>query len=448
MRTVILQTLIIVSLVCWSIPLAYCNDKAKSNVFLIVLDTVRADHLGIYGYKRDTSPALDAFAKQSTVFDYAITPAPWTPAALASIFTGLYVSSHQVMPPSDREKAKSGKVKLHSNLKTVAEILLEQGYKTIGLTPNPWMTEEFGYNQGFQEYVYTNRADAKAMTDLALEKLHSYSKEKQSPLFLYLHYLDPHDPYAAPTPYNKMFVGKSVLSSYKYSKNMLQLLEQYDGEIRYMDSQLQRLFEYLQQEHWLENSLFIIVGDHGEQFMEHGDHRHGFKVYNEEVRVPLIVRVPNLHQGARIDTVVSSVDILPSIMSILKINLPQSVAGISLFDEKALAERRGVMSEIHRHYAQKAFVNNAKQKLILELKRNISKLDFYSSDSIWAQKARVLGTFSGYYDQPWKSQASSLQHDLEKQLNMALERKVKLETDEKPVSNETLDQLRSLGYLQ
>ena len=114
-----------------------------------MLDTLRADHLSGYGYERTTTPILDTFAKENLKAAYALTAAPWTPASVASMFTGLYPTSHGMVPPNDRTLAKKGLVRLNSSLETLPEKLKGLGYQTAGVSPNPWITKQFGYAQGF-----------------------------------------------------------------------------------------------------------------------------------------------------------------------------------------------------------------------------------------------------------------------------------------------------------
>ena len=125
----------------------------RHNVIILMLDTVRADHLGVYGYKRLTSPNIDCFARENVKFSYTVTAIPWTPPSVATMFTGLYAMTHEFIPPKTFKTTKKSGVKFNNQLMTLAEIFKANGYSTAAVSPNPWITEEFGFKQGFDTFI-------------------------------------------------------------------------------------------------------------------------------------------------------------------------------------------------------------------------------------------------------------------------------------------------------
>ncbi|MBX7137513.1 MAG: sulfatase [Oligoflexia bacterium] len=414
--------------------------SSEPNVILIVLDTLRADHLGTYGYARDTSPHLDQFAAENLQFNYAMTAAPWTPASLASMFSGVYPSRHGMMPPDGRGLAKQSSHRLESQVETLAEIFSAHGYLTAGITPNPWLKSEFGYNQGFDRYHYRDRDRAAEINGAAFKVISEITKQKK-PFFLFLHYLDPHDPYDAPEPYGSMFKGKPP--GLDYAPEMEQLINAYDGEIRYMDDRVGELFAFLKEQGLYDNSRIVILGDHGEQFKEHGNLTHGFMVHTEELHIPLLVKSGQPHRAP--DFTVSSIDIFPTLLEMAGIPVPATAQGLSLLNDENFRAREGVLSEIKRKYNQKAFTNFEGRKLILE----------YPLESGLVQEdpagGKVLGVFDRHsdYAELHPSLDPALIAPLKQELSKLYADTVKgrIESTEAPVSDKTLEQLKSLGYL-
>ncbi len=427
----------------------------RPNVLVLLLDTLRADHMSIYGYERLTTPVLDGFAKENVMAAHAITAAPWTPASVATILTGLYPSSHGMMPPNDRDLAKLGTVRLSSNLKTLPEILKEQGYRTAAVSPNPWISEEFGYTQGFDQFFYLHRKPAATITESGQEIIDGWTKsDSEDPFFLYLHFLDPHDPYTPPENYATKFSGPLSKSPFTYDEKMLELIGRYDGEINYLDTELGKFFDYLKRKGLYEDLFIIVVADHGEQFMEHGDQRHGYKLFNEEVHVPLFIKTGRAKDTGRvINETVSTVDILPTIYSRLGIKSPEELPGVSLMNEEAIQARKGIMSEIRRVYDMKSATNGEGQHLVMEVPYDQSNPDPKKSLAAWTTP-NVLGLFDTKNDYAC----------IAKITNPALEARLKGTFDEihvnalksmvapgekgPEIKDETLEHLKSLGYLQ
>jgi arylsulfatase A-like enzyme len=402
-----------------------------------MLDTTRADHLGAYGYQRATSPALDRFAKENVRYAYALTSAPWTPPSVATMFTGLYPATHGWMPPNLRDQAKRMAVKLDPQLDTLAEIFKSKGYTTIGISPNPWITQEFGYDQGFDKFYVRERMVAEEIVKIG-SKLISEASKNNKPFFAYLHFLDPHDPYSPPGPFRDAFTDTPP--GRPYGPKEVNKINLYDGEILYLDSQLDKLFTYLKNERLYDDLTIIVVGDHGEQFMEHGNQGHGHQLYNEELHVPLIVKSPKYTEAKVVDVTASTVDIFRTALAAADISVNVASPGVSLFDDQALEARRGVLSEIKRLVEQRAFTTSDGIKLIIqdngengeEIKGLFDRRKDYTETNP-GHDAELVATLKG---------------ELGETLRFALDGRVQGEVVRGQIKDSTIEQLKTLGYLQ
>jgi len=415
------------------------KSAAKNSVVVLMLDTLRADHLSSYGYGRTTSPVLDAFAKENVQFSYAVTAAPWTPPSVASMFTGVYPATHGWMPPNHRDQVKQMAVKLDDNLTTLAEVFQKNGFSTAAVSPNPWITEEFGYQQGFDSFTFSARAPAEEIVKLGTAKIDDLAA-RGTPFFVYLHFLDPHDPYAPPGEYKTAFTGDAP--GRQYPPKELQRLNLYDGEIKYMDNEIGKLFAHLKEEGLYDDLTIIIVGDHGEQFMEHGQHGHGHQLYNEEVHVPLLVKSPKAQAAKVVDVTTSTVDIFPTALEAAGLRVPEGIPGVSLFSDEALEARQGVFTEIEKDFRQKAFTTPDGLKLIRQTNPDDHDV--------------VLGVFD-YRKDPSEAQPitdkeviATLNGELTQLNQYALEGRIQGSSDtaKAQMKDSTVEQLKTLGYLQ
>jgi arylsulfatase A-like enzyme len=412
------------------------------NVVVLMLDTTRADHLGVYGYGRNTSPVIDAFARENVMFKYAVTAAPWTPPSVASMFTGVYPATHGWMPPNDREEAKKTFTRLDEELVTLAEIFKGAGYGTAAASPNPWITEEFGYNQGFDTFWYKPRAAADEIVRAGM-KFTDTLIAADKPFLLYLHFLDPHDPYDPPEAFRQKFTDSPLGYSApgrSYGATEQKKINLYDAEIAYLDSQLGKLIEHFKAKGIYEDLTIIVVADHGEQFMERGNQGHGFQLFNEELHVPLIVKSPRFSEPRAVELTASTIDVFPTALAAAGLLPPVAVPGVSLFDEEALGQRRGVFSEINRKRQQRAFTTTDGMKLIME-----------TAD---AGDASVVGVFNrknDYLEQsplPDKELVATLESDLKEAHQFALGGRIQSDTARGQLKDSTVEQLKTLGYLQ
>jgi arylsulfatase A-like enzyme/Flp pilus assembly protein TadD len=293
---------------------------SQPDVFLITIDTLRADHVHCYGYDRVETPALDSLADEGARFSAAFTPSPITNTSHTSILTGLLPSNHGVTDFA---------VPLAASHATWAELLKERGYHTAAFigavildskTLAPGLDRGFDFYDNFPEHPTTKarwgRVERRGM-EVVQHAEKWMTTHRADPHFLWLHLYDPHDPYEPPAPYSQTY------------KDHL-----YDGEIAYADSALGNFISYLKQQGRYENSLIVVVGDHGEGLGEHNEDTHGIFLYDSTTHVPLIIKKPGkqAHTAAErvVDAQVRTTDILPTVLDLLVIPTESQFDGKSL----------------------------------------------------------------------------------------------------------------------
>jgi arylsulfatase A-like enzyme len=305
----------------------------RPNVLLISLDTVRADHLGCYGYPKGLTPNLDRFARDAVVFTGCRSQAPWTLPSHMALFTS--------MLPTDNGVDGLNKV-LPGDVPTLAQLLREAGYQTAALVNDGQMKKHWGFGRGFdawQEFpVDTPAGSCPNITARALAWLKG--RPAESPFFLFLHYYDAHDPYSAPASYRRK-AGTTLTGAearklcwhYRTPEHDLRdkalltdLVAAYDAGIAWLDDELGKLLAVVPP-----GTLVVILSDHGEAFEEHGWTLHGATLYEEEVRVPLIVRWPDGRPGRKvIGESVMLLDVAPTILARCGVRPPASFEGTDL----------------------------------------------------------------------------------------------------------------------
>jgi arylsulfatase A-like enzyme len=312
------------------------TERPRS-VILISIDTLRADHLGCYGHPLPTSPNLDAFADQGTLFDDAFAPSPWTLPSHVSLLTGLYPTRHGVRT-TDRRLADA--------IPSLATLLAQQGFETGAIVNAVIMRRQFGLAQGFATYEMVpsdqSRAGAASrVTDAALRWL---GDRRGRRVFLFLHYYDVHSDYRSLTRYVRMFApgpsrfdgSTTQLADVRGGRlpideeGAAHLARLYDAGIRQLDQELGRLLTRLRETGWLDDSAVVVTSDHGEEFLDHGSVLHGHTHYQELLRIPLILRGPTIPAGVRVRTPVSLVDVVPTLLALLGVAPHPGLDGIDL----------------------------------------------------------------------------------------------------------------------
>lgn len=328
-------------------------EKRRPNVLLLTVDTLRADHLGVYGYRRNTSPNIDAFARGGVVFKKARCNWPKTTPSFASMHTGTYGRTNGVQGVCRQA--------LPLELTTIAEVMKANGYATAAVVDNANLSKRFQFDQGFDHFVeiweQPGKDDATKVMDHALGWLR---ESRQQPFFLWVHLVDPHAKYLPPPDFDKMFLNDEL---YKTGDRMLEVKNgyggihrvrtqlgdhrnlnyyqaQYDGEIAYADSQVARIFDEMKRRDIFDGTLTIFSSDHGEEMGEHGLYfEHGIRVYEATLHVPLIVRYPEkIRGGQEVPDNLTLLRLFPTILDYCGIPPIAQLQGKSL---RTLLEGRG-----------------------------------------------------------------------------------------------------------
>jgi choline-sulfatase len=307
----------------------------RPHVFIYLVDALRADRLGCYGYGRGTSPHLDVFAKEAVLVERCFAHSSWTKASVASLFTGLTPFRHGA---NDRNDA------LAPGIPTLAETLRAGGYRTVMVYANAWVGPPFGLQRGFEDTrrLHLARSDR---IEREIENVLDQAAGDPRPLFLYVHTIDPHDPYDPPSEQWRRFaapvtrlrrVSHAALGRIqaevqdhpgRKARYAEQLSALYDAEVAANDEQFGRFVEQLRRRGLLDRSLVVFTADHGEEFLEHGRLMHGQTLYPEVLHVPLVIRFPGGVSGGVRVPALRHVDMLPTILELVGLPLPRDLDG-------------------------------------------------------------------------------------------------------------------------
>jgi len=314
------------------------------HVVLVVVDTLRADHLGSHGYERQTDSGFQDFLDQATLFEQCLAPAPWTSPSTASILTGLFPRRHGT---SFRGAA------LSPEATTLPELLQAAGWHGAGFSHNHNVSQKTGFDQGFDDFFdFHGKAvdypNASEMISAASDWLDGIPSGRR---FLYLQPMNVHGPYRVPWFHSDELLGRRPEPHFRYYKDAMQgilkegnlklrkkvdeeyvasLTDQYDVAIHYTVDQLGELFDDLRTRGLWEDCLVVVTSDHGEELFDHGGFSHGYSLHEEVLHVPLIVKLPGQKEARRVSERVSSMDVLPTIMDVLGLPLPSLLDGRSL----------------------------------------------------------------------------------------------------------------------
>jgi arylsulfatase A-like enzyme len=331
------------SLVCACAP---PPDEGSRGAILVSVDTLRADRLGAYGYTRPTSPFLDRFAAEGLLFENAVAQSPWTLPSHASMLTGLFPHRHGVVAQH---------LRLAREVPTLAATLRAGGVSTAGLVHSQWLSARQGLRRGFESWTRfaEDRNRAGAITDAALAWLAARGEE---PFFLFVHYYDVHSDYAPMPAFRDLFVGEysgpadgsteqlmRVRSGeLRYSPaDLSHVSDLYDAEIRQLDAELERLLAGLAELGLEDRTLVIVTSDHGEEFQEHGGVLHGRTMYEEVLRVPLILRGPGVPADRRVAELALVADVAPTLLGWLGVLPAEPLDGVDLLASIASPEPAG-----------------------------------------------------------------------------------------------------------
>lgn len=443
-----------------ALPRGDSRHSRIPSVILILVDTLRADHVSCYSRPGSMTPHIDRLAEDSVLFTNAYTQAPWTLPAMASLMTSLYPSSHGAIHGLN---AKDGPDRLLENALTMAEYLRQKGYYTAGFVTNVLVSDDFGFGQGFDAYYYlehpiinrfslfmwlreahiyfifSTHVKAGALTRRALAWA---AENTHAPFFLYLHYFDPHRAYLNRP--GKLISGTDT--SYRQEltkKNKDAYLRSYSGEIAYTDASIGEFLRGLREAGLYDNSLIIFTSDHGEEFAEHGGWDHGRTLYEEQLRVPLMIKLPKASKGITDRRLVRLVDVFPTLLNILGEESPSVLEGQPVIDSsgKPVGDVSFVFSERLGGAEGEQALREDRWKLILSHETKDpgkSAYELYDLENDPAERRDLSSAGRGI--------AEGLRTKLEEVSQYA--RKRSLHRGKALVGKDVLDQLKTLGYVQ
>lgn len=322
------------------------RDRPRPDVVMYVVDTLRADALGCYRGEPGRTPHFDRVASEGARFARAYANSSWTRPSVASLLTGHYPRTHGANGRFDR---------LRSDLPTLPEVLRKHGYETVGIVANPNLASTFGFRRGFDHFLELYEpvdqvrpiepqellVPAERVVDIALEW---WRKPRQRPLFLFVFSIDPHAPYTPPPPFDRMYDSEytgnfdgSFESLFRLAiagkradpRDLRHVRALYDGEVAYADHHFGRLLAELDRSPPARAPILVVTADHGEEFLEHGKLDHGQTLYEEVVRIPLLLRWPGRIAPHTSDVPVSLVELFPTLLGLLGID-SSTVAGTGL----------------------------------------------------------------------------------------------------------------------
>lgn len=427
------------------------------NIILISVDSLRPDHLGCYGYFRDTSPNIDCLADDSVLFTNSVSTTTWTLPAHISMLTSLYPEAHQVL--NDR-------FRLSEKAVVCAEVLKNAGYRTAGFVSGPYLHSRFGYNQGFDlydDYTIKFSSNEDSHSGITSPRLHRrvsswIERNHAQPFFLFVHYWDVHYDYTPPQPFDTKFDEdyRGNITAINFERNqrinphmpkrdLEHVLALYDGEIAFTDSYIGKLLDQLKRLVIYDKTMIIFTADHGDEFFEHGVKGHRKNLFDTTLEVPLCIKFPNNKwAGVQISRQVGIVDIVPTFLDYLDIEPANLLQGRSLLP---LIEGENPKSKIFYfadlHGNQKC-VRTDRYKYIIFWKRVL----------FWNKKS--LSLFDLKKDEAEQNNLVSLDQENKKRLHRILIRSIDnsrviaedLGKSKAEYSEEFIKQLKDLGYME
>jgi arylsulfatase A-like enzyme len=422
----IISQIAIVIIMSWIFISFKSKDELKKsddlNILLVTLDTTRADRIGCYGYKKAKTPNLDLLAANGVMFSDAYCQVPLTLPSHCSLLTGTYPLYHQVH--------NNGFYYLdHSHL-TLAEVLRKEGFKTAAFVSSFTVDSRFGLDQGFDSYddtfdedeILKNFRSEKRAEKVFASFSHWLDGNSDQKFFCWIHFFDPHVPYDPPSPFKEEFPEKP-----------------YDGEIAYMDYYIGRIVDKLKEKNIVDKTFIILAGDHGEAFGEKDEIDHGYYIYDVTLRIPLILYSPaHLPEGKVVESRARLIDIMPTVLEMLKIPVEKEIQGVSLLSYIEGKKKESLSSYIETYFPQENYGCAALIGLIEGNWKYIQapKPELYNLKSDPQEEKNAFHLE--------KKVASAMKKELER---MIREFSAKKETRRKKLTSQEREKLRSLGYI-
>lgn len=432
------------------------SPPSRPNLILITVDALRADHLGVYGYQRNTSPALDQFARSAIVVTDGISQAPYTKASIASLLTGLLPSTHKTHSTADVSfrQMMTGTVGgqplptadvLPAALPLLPETLRQTGYETFAFTTNPFLIADFGFSRGFNHFRFFSGDTFASADQVLLEAWRAVSAPRSRPFFVWVHLMEPHSGYTPsaaarallppvrpPRPIPSSVTVPPYLIE-EPSRDLRVIEARYDGEIRTADAALGAFFNRLRASGLWDTTAIVVTADHGEELLDHGGLEHNRTLYDEVIRVPMLIRVPGL-PPRRLKAQMQIIDVFPTLVALAGGPPPPDVFGTNMVPVLAGSQSGDL-------YAVSELVGSAKSLRTLEWKliENFDgRRELYRLDSDRVEQHNLAES-----DPTRLAALAGVLHGID---GRAAALGLTVQRDTAPVPLPILDRLRSLGY--
>ncbi|MBW2420263.1 MAG: sulfatase [Deltaproteobacteria bacterium] len=439
------------------------GESSPPNVLLYVADTLRADSLPLYGGSKVETPALDAMARDAVVFDKAYATSSWTRASVASVLTGLHPEAHGARTRNDV---------LSESMVLLPEVFSQHGYRTAAIVTNPNVGATYGFRQGFDEFIelfgrhereMVHQQTARGAKAAEVEFVDSDEVTRRAiewidagpaPFFLFILSIDPHWPYEPPAGFDRYGGGYSgrvdrdpdVIFRRRLSEaDRARIRSLYHGEIAFNDDSLGKLLGHLRAAGSYDDTAIVFTSDHGEEFWDHGSIMHGKTLYEEAIRVPLVIRHPGrMGAATRVTQPVELTDISATLLALAGLPLPYELDGRSLVGGPG-ADDRSLYQSVDLDEQQLQSIIDPPWKLIRD--RRSGKVQLYDLEAD-AGESRNVG-------REQRGRTAALVKALADRASRSQERYEELQRGEAPrqvrdsdLSQEDLDELRALGYIR
>jgi arylsulfatase A-like enzyme len=444
------------------------DPDARPDIIVVSIDSLRPDHLGAYGYARDTSPVFDRLAAEGILFRDVVSTSSWTLPAHAALFTGLFDSAHGLVRDD---------LALSLAHRTLAELLAEAGYRTGGFYGGPYLDSSFGLAQGFETWqscmtripetlsaedairearAGEGRSHADITGPRTLEAVRSWFEGADArPYFLFVHLWDVHYDYIPPPGYAERFDPDYTgnLDLHNYMKNrqirakmpardLEQLIARYDGEIRFTDEILGRILDAADEVGRLEQALIVVTADHGDEFFEHFDKGHRKTLFEEVVRVPLVIRLPGgKTAGKVVDEQARIVDVLPTVLAEARIEPPDYVQGRNLAGtwQGGVSDPPSMLLELYGSRQKLRALRHKGHKLVAS---NLGRRAFYDLAATPPERESLPPDAPGF-----REAAQEMQRQIRESRQIMQKMGVRKHGDRESDS-ELNQRLKALGYLE
>jgi arylsulfatase A-like enzyme len=454
----------------WFNPVIYVPQQETKNVLLISLDTLRADHVGCYGYPRETSPNIDQLAEDSAVFFNTFATSSWTLPSHVSLMTALNCINHQVYHNDQ---------KINPSILTLADVLREKGYFNGAITGGGFVSGSYGFNKGFDSYHVRGDINVTDQAErIGRASLDWIKRHQDRNFFLFVHTYQIHSPYDSPSPYNESFLSEDAefkrfdLKKYRfYQENRYSppptdafrqnIIDLYDAGILYTDEVLiKALVDELKALGIYDNTMIILLSDHGEEFYEHKGWAHSHSLYNEIIKVPLIIKFfASEYAGVKTKKYARLIDVMPTILDTVNIAYPDQYSdGKSLLDlvngRNTGDGERIFLAEfstdpIDRMIPRKIAINQGRNKLIMNDEYDPQSLAYFSSPPPKIEKFEIYDLEADPQEKTnFALSAPNLTRQLLRFMEIHFIQKCEWSAIKNDNTDEIREQLRALGYIK